>query len=264
MAEADDQGVGGREGSAVAEPVTALTGSAAVDPVSEPNGSATSEPATGRGSLDRRRILDAAVRLIDQYGLRHLTMRRLGSHLGVEGMALYHYIPGRESLLDGIVEIVIDELYDDPDVVLVGNNWPDYLYRLGLGVRRIALAHPEVFPLIATRPSSTPWTRPPLRSLRWTETFLRTLTDCGLSAEDAITIYRSWSSFLLGRLLLDLSVRPRDTAVAGPEIDEPVVPVADEYPVLAGLDPDLLQATSAEFESDLEALLQRLATRFPQ
>lgn len=29
-------------------------------------------------------------------------------------MTLYHYVPGRESLIDGVVETVLDELYSDP------------------------------------------------------------------------------------------------------------------------------------------------------
>jgi len=128
-----------------------------------------------RVTLDRRTILLAAITLIDRHDLRHLTMRRLGAHLGVEGMALYHYIHGREDLLDGIVELVIDDLYGDPDVHLTATHWQDYLQRLAHGVRRIALAHPQVFPLVATRPPAAPWVRPPLRSLRWMESFLETL-----------------------------------------------------------------------------------------
>src|SRR4051794_7484066 len=46
----------------------------------------TVDAGTPRGPLDRRTILLAAVTLIDQNDLRHLTMRRLGAHLGVEGM----------------------------------------------------------------------------------------------------------------------------------------------------------------------------------
>jgi len=54
-------------------------------------------PGSGRAGLDQRRILGAAVQFIDEYGLRELTMRRLGAYLGVEGMALYRYVPGREA-----------------------------------------------------------------------------------------------------------------------------------------------------------------------
>src|SRR4051794_10722728 len=68
-------------------------------------------PGSGRRSLDRRTLLLAAVTLIDEHDLRYLTMRRLGAHLGVEAMALYHYVHSREDLLDGIVELVIDDLY---------------------------------------------------------------------------------------------------------------------------------------------------------
>src|SRR4028118_2057504 len=119
-------------------------------------------PGTGRVGLDRRRILGAALEYIDRNGLGALTMRRLGAHLGVEAMALYRYVPGREQLLDGVVETVIDELYGDPGVPLrAAHGWQDFLQRLAHGVRRIALAHPEVFPLVATRPPAPPPARPP-------------------------------------------------------------------------------------------------------
>ena len=158
-----------------------------------------------RGPLDRRTILLAAITLIDEHDLRHLTMRTLGAQLGVEGMALYHYIHGREDLLDGIVELVIDDLYGDPEVHLSADHWQDYLQRLAHGVRRIALAHPQVFPLVATRPPAAPWVRPPLRSLRWMESFLDTLHHCGFTDAGCVGAYRAFSSFLLGHLLLEVS-----------------------------------------------------------
>ena len=167
--------------------------------------------------LDRRRILGAAIAIIDQDGLRSLTMRGSARYLGVEAMALYHYVPGREELLDGIVETVVDELYGDPDVHLSAPQWQEYLQRLAHGVRRIALAHPQVFPLVATRPPAAPWVRPPLRSLRWMESFLQTLQHCGFSDRAAVAAYQSFSSFLLGHLLLEVSAQGADI---GP-IDDP-------------------------------------------
>lgn len=168
------------------------------------------QPGTPRGTLDRRTILLAAITLIDEHDLRHLTMRNLGTQLGVEAMALYHYVHSREDLLDGIVELVIDDLYGDPDVHLSADAWQDYLQRLAHGVRRIALAHPQVFPLIATRPPAAPWVRPPLRSLRWMESFLDTLHGCGFSDAGCVGAYRSFSSFLLGHLLLEVSGQGAD------------------------------------------------------
>ncbi len=216
---------------------------------------------TGRGPLSRSEILHAAIELIDDEGLRALTMRKLGARLGVEAMALYHHVPSRDQLLDGIVEKVIDDLYDDPMVHGdAPDGWQPYLQRLAHGVRRIALTHPEVFPLIATRPPSAPWIKPPLRSLRWMESFLSTLASCGFSDSDAATAYRSFSSFLLGHMLLEVSALGVDT---GPieEADPDSTPRTDlsAYPTVERLERELSQDHAAvEFEVALESLILRL------
>ena len=52
--------------------------------------------------LNRDVILDAAIELIEHDGPSALSMRRLGSRLGVEGMAIYHHFAGRDELLSAI------------------------------------------------------------------------------------------------------------------------------------------------------------------
>jgi len=214
-----------------------------------------------REPLGRRQILVAAVEFVDEVGLRGLTMRRLGERLGVEAMSLYRYVPGKESLLDGIVELVIDGLYGDPHVHMSAENgWQEYLQRLAHGVRGIALEHPQVFPLIATRPPAAPWVRPPLRSLRWMENFLDTLHSCGFGDAAAVAAYRAFSSFLLGHLLLEVSAQGVDT---GPvEENNPGTPERADlsgYPRLVALQQALSEDHSAEeFEQSLESLLDRL------
>jgi AcrR family transcriptional regulator len=54
-----------------------------------------------RQPLSRRRMLEAAVRFVDREGLEALSMRKLGSELGVEAMSLYHHVPNKGALLDG-------------------------------------------------------------------------------------------------------------------------------------------------------------------
>jgi AcrR family transcriptional regulator len=221
-------------------------------------------PGSSRAGLDRRRILGAAVEFIDEHGLRELSMRRLGAHLGVEAMALYRYVPGREALLDGVVEVVVDELSGDPDAPAdAADAWREHLHRLAHGLRRVALAHPEVFPLVATRPPAAPWVRPPLRSLRRIESMLRVMTSAGFSDEAATSAYKAFSGFLLGHLLLEVSARGVDT---GP-VDEPdESPDGDlgGYPLLRRLRPLLSRDRAAEdFEEALEALLDRVALLLP-
>ena len=230
-------------------------GAAAVNPAAPPG--------AGRTGLDRRRVLGAAIEFIDQHGLEALTMRRLGAHLGVEAMALYRYVAGRDQLLDGVVETVIDELYGDPDVHLAASHgWQDYLQRLAHGVRRIALAHPEVFPLVASRPPAAPWVRPPLRSLRWVESFLTALIGSGFTEAAAVTAYRAYSSFLLGHLLLEVSQKGVRISTEDRPDGVPEVAAAtdlSEYPTVVRLEQLLsLDESAAEFEEALEDLLERL------
>lgn len=219
-------------------------------------------PPSARVPLDRERILTTAVQFIDENGLLDLTMRKLGAVLGVEAMSLYRYVPGREELLDGIVDTIVGEMYDDPDVIQAPENgWPDFLQRLAHGVRRIALAHPIAFPLVASRPPEAPWLRPPLRNLHWVESFLRGLIDEGFSDEAAVAAYRAFTSFLLGHLLLEVSslgadVGPLDVLDSGENESQDLV----KYPHVKRLSGALAEDHSAvEFEESLENLLDRIA-----
>ena len=54
-----------------------------------------------REPLTRARIFAAALEIIDADGLAALSMRRLGTSLGVEAMAIYHHVPNKDALLDG-------------------------------------------------------------------------------------------------------------------------------------------------------------------
>lgn len=213
-----------------------------------------------RVPLSTERIVDAAIAFIDDQGLPGLSMRRLGTVLGVEAMSLYRYVPGREQLLDAVVERIVDEMEADPEVLdSPEHGWQDYLQRLAHGVRRVALTHPKVFPLVASRPAEAPWLRPPLRSLRWVEAFLDGLAREGFSDQASVEAYRAFTSFLLGHLLLEVAVHGADL---GPldVLEEDTEKSLAPYPNVRRLSQPLRENhAGVEFEDSLENLLQRLA-----
>ena len=221
---------------------------------------APGRPVSRRGVLTRDRVLVAGIAVIDDEGLKALSMRKVADRFGVEAMSLYNYVTGREDLLDGIVEMVIDDLYGDPDVHLDADDWQDYLTRLAHGIRRIALAHPQVFPLIATRPPAAPWIKPPLRSLRWIESMLHTLQGNGFGPASSVAAYRAFSSFLLGHLLLEVATMGADTSPI--DQDPPGKPATTDltdYPLLQSLEAELTEDHAAEeFDTSLTSLLHRL------
>lgn len=212
--------------------------------------------------LSRDGVLEMAIAFIDRHGLSKLTMRALGAACGVEAMALYRYVHGRGDLLTGVVDHIIDRLYADQLAARrQEDGWQDYLVRLAHGVRKIALDHPEVFPLVATQAPEAPWVRPPLRSLRWMESFLDTLISYGFDDTAAVVAYRSYTTFLIGHLLLEVSARGADLHPEEGLLEDGRRPVRDltSYPHLRRLQPMLSQDHSgAEFEEALEAILDRL------
>lgn len=213
----------------------------------------------GRRSLDRKQILREAVRLIDEHGRERLTMRRLGGVLGVEAMALYRYVPGREQLLDGVVEFVMNELYERTMTSELPNSWQEYLQKMAHGVRDVAVAHPRVFPLVATRPPAAPWLRPPLRSLRWVEGFLERLSKFGFSDTDSVLTYRAFSTFLLGHLLLESSTVDQMVDSVEDDIEFFESNRLADYPRVQALGSQLAEDGYAnEFEDSLEDLINRV------
>ena len=220
--------------------------------------------ASPRKRLSLEIVLTGASALIERDGARALSMRSLGRELGVEAMALYRYVPNFDALLDAVVDRVVDAMLDDPQMQPAADeDWRAFLTRQAHGVRRIAIDKPQVFPLIATRTPSAPWIRPPLRSLRWIEEFLAGLLMRGFADAGAAAAYRSFTSFLLGNLLLEVSARGVDT---GPveEIDVELLDDEDQdelapYPAVSRLAGLLAQDHAhEEFQASLTDLLDRL------
>jgi TetR/AcrR family transcriptional regulator, tetracycline repressor protein len=212
----------------------------------------------GRGlSLDR--IVTVALELVDERGIGAASMRAVSSRLGVRSMSLYRYVRDRDELFDAVVERIVNELADDPEVQLRPvNGWRPYLTGMAHGVRRYARAHPHAFPLVATRPPAAPWVNPPLRSLRWVEAMLSGLAAEGFTDEQVLFTYRTFNSFLLGSLLLETSAmalrdpQPGDGSFTGTDIaaNESGGPAgqAAANPVPGGLSP----ARSAEQREAIE------------
>jgi TetR/AcrR family transcriptional regulator, tetracycline repressor protein len=212
----------------------------------------------GRGlSLDR--IVTATLELVDEQGIGAASMRAVSSRLGVRSMSLYRYVQDRDELFDAVVERIVGELADDPEVQLRPvDGWRPYLAGMAHGVRRYARAHPHAFPLVATRPPAAPWVNPPLRSLRWVEAMLTGLVREGFSDEQVLFTYRTFNSFLLGYLLLETSAmtlrdpKPGDGSFTGTDtISDDGGESAGQAaanPVIGGLSP----ARSAEQREALQ------------
>ncbi|WP_055564447.1 TetR/AcrR family transcriptional regulator [Streptomyces atriruber] len=156
------------------------------------------------GRLSRERVLATALEVVDRDGLSGLSMRKLGAELGVEAMALYRYAAGKGALLDGLVEAFCQELEEDLGAHPRADGWQRELHRIALATHGVALRHPNVVPLLATRLLSTPLARRPAAVLRSDERILALLHDAGMGEHRTVRVHRSFTAWLLGYLLVEL------------------------------------------------------------
>lgn len=222
--------------------------------------------------LSRDLIVSTALVQIDRLGASGLSMRSLAQELDVEAMSLYRYVNGKEDLLEGVVALLMADLTSALDAESHAQ-WQEFLQVTAHSVRRIAIDHPKAFPLIATRHPAAPWLRPPLRSVDVVNIFLSSLIAQGFTDGQAVDAYRSFSSFLLGQLLLESAVRGADTGPVDEPLDEgdAAIPEGDGHVDLQDA-PEVLRLrallsedrSDEEFEISLESLLDRLDRNLSQ
>ena len=212
--------------------------------------------ASQKPRLSRELVLSAALELVDDEGLDALTMRRLGQVLERDPMSLYRYAENRAALLDGVSELVLNELAifpADPD-------WKAQLRRIAHDLRLLALRHPNVIPLLVTRPLSTPLGLRPLGTVRPLEQILALLIDAGFAPTDALHVYRAYYGFLYGHILNELQ-----EYIVDPEENEALLRLglhrlpAKDFPRLRALAPVLADYDGeAELDQGITILLSGL------
>jgi AcrR family transcriptional regulator len=90
-------------------------------------------------SLDQRRILETALRFVDREGVEALCIRKLGTELRVEAMSLFSHVPNKSARLDGMVEVLLEELR----IPAEDEGWEE---RIRGVFRRLAHEHPSSCP----------------------------------------------------------------------------------------------------------------------
>ncbi|MGC9380221.1 TetR/AcrR family transcriptional regulator [Streptomyces sp. MH13] len=98
--------------------------------------------------LDRERITEATVRLLDAEGLAKFSMRRLAAELDVTAMSVYWYVDTKDELLELALDAVFGELrHPGPEA---GGDWRGQLRTLARENRRLLVRHPWLSQLTGT------------------------------------------------------------------------------------------------------------------
>ena len=112
------------------------------------------EKVSARIPLSRQRALSTAIALADADGIGSLTMRRLAQELGVEAMSLYHHVANKDDILDGMVDMVFDEI----DLPSEAMEWKAAMYQRATSARAAMMRHPWAITIMESRSSPGPLT----------------------------------------------------------------------------------------------------------
>ena len=147
-------------------------------------------PRAGQEALSRGRILDAALRLVDEEGMGALSMRRLGAELGVNPMSIYHHLPGKGAVISGLVELVFSGMrvrYSD------GSPWQDQVRAWAETYRDLVRSHPNlVLEIVSSAAAATE------AVLLVNEPLYAALDEAGLPPAEVVVVADSVVDFVHG------------------------------------------------------------------
>ena len=168
-------------------------------------------PSSGRRRpLSRERVLEAAIRLADRGGVQAITMRRVARELGVEAMSLYHHVPSKDAILDGVVDTVFAAIELPPTD---RDDWREAIRARARSARAVLSRHTWALGLMDSRPEPGPAT------LRHHDAVLGVMRRAGFTlpmAAHAVSIIDSYvGGFVLQEANLPLRTPEEVQDVAG-------------------------------------------------
>ncbi len=159
-----------------------------------------------RAPLSAERVIDGAVALADEIGLDAFTIRKLAEAIDVKPMTIYHHLPNKEAIIDGMVDRVFDEI-DLPPTDL---DWRTAITDRCRSMRRVLADHPWASPLMESR------TNPGPATLRHHDAVLGCLRRAGFSLGLTAHAYATIDAFLYGFALQEATL----PATGGAEMDD--------------------------------------------
>jgi AcrR family transcriptional regulator len=141
-----------------------------------------------RDTLNRDRVVRAAMELADERGIEAVTMRELGSRLGVEAASLYNHVAGKDDLLAGMADVALSEI----EVPSGRVRWKPALRRWAASTRRLFSRHPWSAGLIEARDRTVP------SRLAYVDRVLSVLLDAGFSPAVAADAVLTLDSYVYG------------------------------------------------------------------
>jgi AcrR family transcriptional regulator len=196
-----------------------------------------------RPQLSRERVLRAAVEYADRHGLEALSMRKLADELGAGAMSLYHYVPNKTDLIDGMVDIVFGEI----ELPTTDVDWKTAMRRRAVSTREALNRHRWAVGHMEGRTTHGP------SNLRLHDAVLGCLRAAGFSIELTVHAYSVQDSYIYGFALQETdmaSETAEDFAAEAQRQMREYAAVLADYPHLVEVVGGHVAKTGYDYESE--------------
>jgi AcrR family transcriptional regulator len=98
------------------------------------------------------RIYQCALRILESEGPQAVSMRRVGKEAGITAMAIYHYFPNRQTMLQAVVDSEFERLVEVFTRSSGKRSFEATMIHAMDGYIDYALAHPRIFDYVFSMP----------------------------------------------------------------------------------------------------------------
>ena len=207
---------------------------------------------TPRLPLNRNQVLAAAVEIADERGIGAVTMREVASRLGVEAMSLYNHVANKDDILDGMVDLMIEQVELPSDA----EGWREAMHCRAVRAHQVFGRHPWVPMLVDSRETSGP------SRMLYLDWVLGTLMKAGFSLDGAARAFSLLDSYIYGFGIQQFNMSA-DGDASPEEMAEAILASipAEKYPYLHRMASHAMESgydAEADFGFGLELILDGL------
>ncbi len=210
------------------------------------DGNVTTETRT---TLNRDRVVEAAVAYADTHGIDDMSMRKLGAELGVEAMSLYNHVDDKADLFNGMIDYVFGSIQlPDP-----GLEWKAQTRAIGKEAMEQFGNHSWVVFLLMQQGNTGPG------SLQFMDRVVSIFLDAGFNENDTHHAWQMLASHTMG-YAFQSAVAPDSHEYA--KLEPQLPQLAAAFPNVARIAPNLFNcAYDEEYLFGLEIIIDGLESR---
>jgi AcrR family transcriptional regulator len=208
-----------------------------------------------RAPLDRKRVADTALKLLNEGGLEGLTLRAIAKELDVKAPALYWHFKDKQALLDEMATEMYRRMTEaapaDPDAT-----WQERLLTANRALRAALLSYRDGARVFSgSRFTGT------LHAVEMEKT-LRLFTDAGFTLAQAVRAATTAYLYTLGFVTEEQGVQPLPgERREGYDVDDRARRMAD-FPLSAAAGAEIFEDYDRHFEEGLALVIAGIGTRY--